>query len=48
MLNKQKGMIKAHRNKLHNALLILNFHNDNEKGTGVSERQWITEKNPLN
>ena len=44
MLNKRKGMMQTPRNKLHNALLTLNFLNDNENGTGVSERQWITEK----
>ena len=40
-LNKQKGIIKTPRNRLHNALLTLNFPNANEKGTTASERYWI-------
>ena len=44
MLNKQKGVEKAPRNRLHNALLTLNFLNANEKGTTAAERQWIMEK----
>ena len=44
MLNKQKGMENAPRNRLHNALLTLNFLNANEKGTIVAERHWIIEK----
>ena len=41
MLNKQKGKINAPRNRLHNASLILNFLNPNEKG---AERHWKVEK----
>ena len=45
MLNKQKGVIKPPpRNRLHNALLTLNFLNANEKGTTAVERHWIVEK----
>ena len=41
MLNKQKGLINTPRNRLHNALLTLNFLNANEKGTTAAERHWI-------
>ncbi|CAO2640481.1 Gag-Pro-Pol polyprotein [Lemmus lemmus] len=44
MLNKQNGVENAPRNRLHNALLTLNFLNANEKGTIVAERYWIMEK----
>ena len=44
MLNKQKEMENAPRNRLHNALLILNFLNANEKGKTAAERHWIIEK----
>ena len=44
MLNKQKVMINTSRNRLHNALLTLNFLNANEKGTTAAERHWIVEK----
>ena len=44
MLNKQKGVENAPRNRLHNALLTLNFLNANEKGTTAAERHWIMEK----
>ena len=44
MLNKQKGMENTLRNRLHNALLTLNFLNANEKGTTVTERHWIIAK----
>ncbi|KAL6030444.1 hypothetical protein STEG23_025180 [Scotinomys teguina] len=44
MLNKQKGVTKTPRNRLHNALLTLNFLNANEKGTTAAERHWIIEK----
>ena len=36
MLNKQKGMTNTPRNRLQNALLILNCLNANEKGTKVA------------
>ena len=39
MLNKQKGTENTPRNRLHNALLTLNFLNANEKGTTAAERQ---------
>ena len=39
MPNKQKGVIKTPRNRLHNALLTLNFLNANEKGTTALEKQ---------
>ena len=45
ILNKQKGIIKTLINRLHNALLTLNFLNANEKGTTAAERHWIVEKN---
>ena len=32
------------RNRLYNALLILNFLSANEKGTTATERHWILEK----
>ena len=32
------------RNRLHNALLTLNFLKTNEKGTTAAERHWIMEK----
>ena len=38
MLNKQKGVESTPRNRLHNALLILNFLNADEKGTPAIER----------
>ncbi|KAL6084245.1 hypothetical protein STEG23_037991, partial [Scotinomys teguina] len=44
MLNKQKGVTKTPRNRLHNALLTLNFLNANEKRTTAAERHWIIEK----
>ena len=44
MLNKQTGVENTPRNKLHNALLTLNFLNANEKGTIAAERHWIMEK----
>ena len=44
MLNKQKGMENIPRNRLPNALLILNFLNANEKRTTAAERHWIIEK----
>ena len=44
MLNKQKGMINTPRNRLHNALLTLNFLNANEKGTTAVEKHWMIEK----
>ncbi|KAL6065033.1 hypothetical protein STEG23_028902 [Scotinomys teguina] len=44
MLDKQKGVTKTPRNRLHNALLTLNFLNANEKGTTAAERHWIIEK----
>ena len=44
MLNKQKGMESTPRNRLHNALLTLNFLNTNEKETTAAERHWIIEK----
>ena len=44
MLNKQKEMENTPRNRLHNALLTLNFLNDNERGTTAAERHWIIEK----
>ena len=44
MLNKQKGMKNTPRNRLHNALLTLDFLNVNEKGTTAAERHWIIEK----
>ena len=44
MLNKQKGTKDTPRNRLHNALLTLNFLNANEKGTTAAERHWIMEK----
>ena len=37
MINKQKGIRKPPRNRLHNALLTLNFLNANEKGTSYRE-----------
>ena len=44
MLNKQKGMENTPQNRLHNALLSLNFLNANKKGTKTAERHWIMEK----
>ena len=44
MLNKQKGMKNTPRNRLHNALLTLNFFNANEKRTKAAERHGIIEK----
>ena len=44
MLNKQKGVENTSRNRLHNALLTLNFLNANEKGTIAAERHLIMEK----
>ena len=44
MPNKQKGVENTPRNRLHNALLTLNFLNTNEKGTTAAERHWIIEK----
>ena len=44
MLNKQKGTTKTPRDRLHNALLTLNFLNANEEGTTAAERHWIIEK----
>ena len=41
MLNKQKWVIKAPRNLLHNTSLTLNA---NDKGMTVAERHWIIEK----
>ena len=43
ILNKLKGMMNTPRNQLHNALLILNFLNANERGTTAVERHWILE-----
>ena len=45
MFNKPKWMENSPRNRLHNALLTLNFLNANEKGTTAAERHWRTEKN---
>ena len=47
MLNKQKGIIKASKGILHNALLTLKILNFNEKSTVVAKRHWIIEKNCL-
>ena len=44
MLNKQKWMENTPRNRLHNALLTLNFLNANEKGATAAERDWIIDK----
>lgn len=43
MLIKQKEKVKTPRDRLTNALLILNFLNIGEKGT-AAERHWIIEK----
>ena len=48
MLNKQKGTTKTPRDRLHNALLTLNFLNANEEGTTAAERHWFIEKNCRN
>lgn len=45
MLNKKKAVIKTYRNRLHNALLTLNFLNVNENGMTVVDRHWIIGKN---
>ena len=47
MLYKQKGMENTPRNRLHSALLTLNFLNTSEKGTTATERLSI-EENLLN
>ena len=44
MLSKQKGIINTPRNRLHNALLTLNFLNANEKGAIAVNRDWIVGK----
>ena len=44
MSNNQKGVENIPRNRLHNALLTLNFLNANEKRTTATERHWIIEK----
>ena len=44
MLNKQKGVGNTPRNRLHNALLTLNFLNTNEKGIMAAGRHWKIEK----
>ena len=43
MLNKQKGVENAPRNRLHNVLLTLSFLNVNEKGIAVAEIYCIIE-----
>ena len=43
MRNKQKGVIKTPRDRLHNALLTLHYQSANEKGMKALERHWITE-----
>ena len=47
MLNKQKGVINSPRNKLHNALLILNFPNANEKGTAAEREKTMELNQPI-
>lgn len=42
---KQAGRTKTLQNKLHNALLTLNFLNTIEKGSTAAERHWTIEKN---
>ena len=37
-LNKHKGVTKPHRDRLHSALLTLNFKNANEQNTTAAER----------
>ena len=44
MLNKQKRITKTPSDRLHNALLTLNFLNANEKGTTAAGRHWTIEK----
>ncbi|KAL6038953.1 hypothetical protein STEG23_010042 [Scotinomys teguina] len=44
MLNKQQQVTMTPRNRLHSALLTLNFLNADEKGTTVAERHWTTDK----
>lgn len=47
MLNKQKVVIKTHRDRFHNVLLTLNFLYVSEKGATVTERHQIVEKKLL-
>lgn len=44
MLNKQRGVSKAPKDRLHNALFTLNFLNANEQKTTAAERHWIIKK----
>ena len=44
MLNKQKGITKTPRDRLHSALLTLNFLNASEQNTTAAERHWIVGK----
>ncbi|KAL6070467.1 hypothetical protein STEG23_006054, partial [Scotinomys teguina] len=44
MLNKQQQVTMTPRNRLHSALLTLNFLNADEKGTTAAERHWTTDK----
>ena len=44
MLYKQKKETKKPRERLHSALLTLNFLNAGEKGASAAERHWVMEK----
>lgn len=44
MLNRQKGATKTPRDRLHSALLTLNFLNADEQNSTAAERHWIVEK----
>ena len=44
ILNKQKGVIKTTRDRLHNALLTLTSFKANEKGPTAAERHWRVER----
>jgi hypothetical protein len=44
ILNRQKGATKIPKDRLHSALLTLNFLNASEQNTTAAERHWIVGK----
>jgi hypothetical protein len=44
MLNKQRGSTRNPKDRLHSALLSLNFLNANEHNTTAAERHWAIER----
>lgn len=45
MLNRQQGSTRTPKDRLHSALLTLNFKNANEQNITAAEKHWIVGKN---